>query len=86
MIFNEEINMSESKQEQAIKAIDSMLQNLKKPKLIAYKDIVSFYQKLEENYDDYVDEMELFLSQEVTDEEKFKQLKKISNLLEMNIF
>ncbi len=78
--------MAESKQEQAIKAIDSMLQNLKKPKLIAYKDMVSFYQKLEENYDDYLDELEILLSEEITDEEKFKQLKKISNLLEMNIF
>ena len=75
-----------NKQERAIKAIDSMLQNLNKPKIISYKDMVMFYQKLEENYDDNIHELEEILFQEVDDEIKFKQLKKISELLEINIF
>ncbi len=76
----------ENKQELAIKAIDNMLQNLKRPKVISYKDMISFYQKLEENYDDCMDELEQILSDEIDDEVKFAQLKKISELLEINIF
>ena len=74
------------KQDDAVKAIDQMLHNLKKPKLIPYKDIINFYEHLEENYDDKLDEVEALLFEEINDEKKFEELKKISELLEMNIF
>lgn len=74
------------KQDDAIKAIDSMLQNLKKPKLIPYKDIIFFYEQLEKRYDDKMEDFEQILFDEISDEEKFEKLKKISELLEANIF
>jgi len=76
----------ENKQDKAIRAIDNMLQGLNKPKVISYKDMMSFYQKLEENYDNYMEDLEQILSEEITDEVKFAKLKKISELLEINIF
>jgi len=78
--------MKENKQEKAIKAIDEMLHNLNKPKIVSYKDIAKFYEKLEEVYDDKIDEIEEILFQEISDEKKFNELKKISKLLEINIF
>jgi hypothetical protein len=74
------------KQDRAVKAIDEMLHNLKKPKLVPYKDIIKFYENMEENYDDRLDEIEELLFEEIDDEDKFEQLKKISELLEINIF
>jgi hypothetical protein len=74
------------KQDDAINALDAMLHNLKKPKMIPYKEVVIFYQKLEEIYDDKLEELEKILMLEIDDEEKFEQLKKISELLEVNIF
>ncbi len=74
------------KQDNAVKAIDNMLHNLKKPKPIPYKDIVVFYQTLEEKYDKDIETLEKFLEADIEDEQKFAELKKISDLLEINIF
>jgi len=71
----------ENKQDKAIKAIDEMLQGLNKPKVISYKEIGLFYKKLEEIYDDKLEELEKILF-----EEEIDKLKKISELLEINIF
>lgn len=78
--------MDDNKQEKAIKAIDEMLHNLNKPKTVSYKDIASFYKKVEELYDLKLEELEEILFQEMSDKEKFEKLKKISELLEINIF
>lgn len=78
--------MNDNKQEKAIKAIDEMLHNLNKPKAVSYKDIVSFYKKVEESYDDKLKELEEILFDEISDKQKFEKLRKISELLEINIF
>lgn len=74
------------KQDDAVRALDDMLHGLNKPKIVPYKDIVFFYEKLEEVYDDNLDELEAILFEEAASEEKFGKLKKISELLELNIF
>jgi len=78
--------MNDNKQDKAIKAIDEMLHNLNKPKTISYKDIASFYKNVEELYDTKLEELEEILFQNISDKEKFEKLKKISELLEINIF
>lgn len=78
--------MNGNKQEKAIKAIDEMLRNLNKPKAVSYKDIASFYKKIEEMYDGKLEELEEILFEEISDKQKFEKLKKISELLEINIF
>lgn len=74
------------KQRNAMHAIDDMLKNLHKPKIIKTKEIRQFYASLEEHYDEKIEEIEEVLYQNISDEEKFERLKKISNLLEINIF
>ena len=74
------------KQTNAMKAIDEMIHNLKKPRLVPPENVVAFYNKLEEMYDDRVEEIETILLEEIEDEGKFDRLKKISELLEINIF
>lgn len=78
--------MSKNKQEDAIRALDDMLKNLKRPKLIPYQDIINFYEQIEEFYDSRMEEVEAILFEEIDNEEKFDKLKKISELLEINIF
>lgn len=78
--------MTNNKQDDAIKALDEMLHNLKKPKFVPSKDIIKFYENVEEVYDNSIEILEEILLQDIDDEEKFQELKKISELLELNIF
>lgn len=74
------------KQDAAVQALDSMLNNFKKPKPIEYKDIILFYNALQEIYDNELELIEEALFEEIDDEAKFKELKKLSDLMEVNIF
>jgi hypothetical protein len=74
------------KKQQAIKKIDELLKNLHKTKYIQTSEIKEFYAKIEENYDDAIEEIEMLLEEEIEDEHKFQKLKRISELLEVNIF
>lgn len=78
--------MSSDKQREAIQAIDEMLKHLKKPRSIETKDIIEFYKAIEEKYDDNIQEIERIIFDEIEDEEKFDKLKKISKLLNINMF
>lgn len=75
-----------TKQDEAVKAIDALLHNLNKPKFIPRKDIINFYNKVETNYDTNIESLEHILFDEINNENKFEELKKISDLLEINIF
>ena len=78
--------MATEKQNDAVKAIDSLLYNLNRPRFIPRKDIINFYNMAETNYDNNLDNVEAILFEEIADEEKLGKLKKISDLLEINIF
>jgi len=78
--------MATKKQDDAVRAIDNLLHNLNRPKFIPREDIVYFYNEIETNYNSNIDSIETILFEEIKDEEKFDKLKKISNLLEINIF
>lgn len=78
--------MSNHNQESAVRAIDEMLKHLKKPKVIETKDVMKFYQVIETEYDEKIEELQQLIYSDIEDEEKFERLKKVSELLEINIF